>query len=69
MTRVRTVRAVETVVCCRVGGEVSLGAVARRQVDPLGDEALHLQGTASNAIGGCWRGCSGWDRVGHDGLS
>ena len=68
MARVRSVGAVETVVYRRMGGELSLGTVGRCQVDPLGGEALHLQGTASDAIGGCWRGCSVWDRVSHDGL-
>ena len=69
MTRGRTVGAVEPVVCRRVGVEVSLSAVGRRQVDPFGDGALHLQELLPVRFGGCWRGCSGWDRVGHDGLS
>ena len=59
MARMGSVGAVETVVYRRVGVEVSLSAVGRRQVDPFGDGALHLQELLPVRFGGCWRGCSG----------
>ena len=59
MARMGSVGAVETVEYRRVGVEVSLSAVGRRQVDPFGDGTLRLQEVLPVRFGGCWRGCSG----------